>query len=142
MTGFFRSFFIHVYLVTAAAGTTATTTGTAGIAVAVTSTGTAAFTVRVSTFGVGAVYRKTLTMLGVIHEINSGISEIINGYIVNDNLNAIGIESGIHIAEIIIESHPEIHATATTTCNVHAQGITFEIALFKNIFNSLAGRGS
>jgi len=93
-------------------------------------------------FGVGAVYRKTLAMLGIIHEINSGIAEIVNGHIVYDNLYSIGIESGIHIAEVIIESHPEIYATATAACNVHAQCIAFKIALFENIFNSLTGCGS
>ena len=71
-------------------------------------------------FGVWAAYCKALTVLGVIHKINSCITKIINGYIVNNNLDAVGFKRGIDIAEIIIQCHAKINATATAARNIYA----------------------
>jgi len=95
----------------------------------------------VSLFGIGAVDCEAGTMLRIVHEVDRGIPKIVDGDIVNDNLNAVRVEGGVNITQIIIQSHAEVDAAATAAGDIYSQCISFKLALLKNIFDSLTCGG-
>ena len=89
--------------------------------------------------GIGAVNCKASTADRVVNKVDRRATQIVNGHFIHDDFNAIGFEGGIHITEIIIECHAEIHTAATAASNIDAQGISFEIAFRKNIADCVRG---
>jgi hypothetical protein len=63
----------------------------------------------------GAIHNKTLPVPGIINKINLSPLQISDRFIVHDNLDPIGNERQVIFANLIVQSHPELHGTAATT---------------------------
>src|SRR5688572_2393512 len=101
-----------------------------------TSTGTTT-----TAFCIGAAYGKPCAALGVIDKVDRGIAKIIDGYFIHNDLHAVGFKGGVHIAEVIVQSHAKVYAAASAAGNIYTKGKAIQLAFGENITNSLAGCG-
>ncbi len=66
-----------------------------------------------------AVYDEARTPHRVIDEVDLRAAQIVNRHFVDHDFHTVGFECCIHVANIIIESHPKIDAAATPAGYVH-----------------------
>lgn len=118
----FVSFIRSVIAATRAAATAAPAAGAAG----------ATFLAMTMTFCMRAIHCKARPANGVVNEIDRGVSQIVDGDFIYNNFYAVRFESRVNIADVVVQCHTEIYTATTTTSNIDAQGVPFEISFGQN----------
>lgn len=119
--------------VTAAAARTAAATASAAVAMVVSApaaAGAAALPVAVT--GIRIVDHETAPLHRVVHEVNGGAAQIIQRGRVHHKFDSLRVESGIHVADVVVERHAKVDAAASAARHIDAQRVSFQLAFGKN----------
>jgi outer membrane receptor protein involved in Fe transport len=121
---------------TAAAATAVAAAATTAITMAVTAAATAAAS---ATLGVRVIDHKARALLGVVHKFNFCPADIVQGLMVDKDLQAFDVDLGIIGIDIIVDRHPKLNTATAATGNVKAQGMVIQTFFLHDIQYRLRG---